>query len=101
MNQELGPVLAQYAVLFGYRIRWMMGMNFREAMHMIELRTTPQGHPSYRHVCQKMMKEIQATHPELAETIRFADFQEYYWARGESEARQRRKEREIDERFSS
>jgi thymidylate synthase ThyX len=101
INQELGPVLAQYAVLFGYRIRWMMGMNFREAMHMIELRTTPQGHPSYRHVCQNMMRAVQATYPELAETFRFADFQEYYWARGESEARQRRKERDIDEKFNS
>lgn len=101
MNRQLGPVLAQYAVLFGYKIRWMMGMNFREAMHLIELRTTPQGHPSYRRVCQKMMKEIQRMHPLLAETIRFADFKEYYWARGESEARQRRKEREIDERFQS
>jgi len=101
MNRELGPVMAQYAVLFGYKIRWMMGMNFREAMHMIELRTTPQGHSSYRHVCQKMMKAIQAMHPQLAETIRFADFNEYYWARGESEARQRRKEREIDDRFKS
>jgi thymidylate synthase ThyX len=101
INRELGPVLAQYAVLFGYKIRWMMGMNFREAMHMIELRTTPQGHPSYRHVCQKMMKELQMMHPELAETIRFADFNEYYWARGESEARQRRKEREINDRFQS
>ena len=99
MHSELGPMLAQYAVLFGYKIRWMMGMNFREAMHMIELRTTPQGHPSYRHVCQNMMKEIQSVHPQLAETIRFADFNEYYWARGESEAKQRRKEREIDERF--
>jgi thymidylate synthase ThyX len=101
MNQELGPVLAQYSVLFGYKIRWMMGMNFREAMHLIELRTTPQGHPSYRHVCQKMMKQLQEMHPELAETVRFADFNEYYWARGESEARQRRKEREIDERFQT
>jgi thymidylate synthase ThyX len=99
MHRELGPVLAQYAVLFGYNIRWTMGMNFREAMHMIELRTTPQGHPSYRHVCQKMMKAIQESYPEMAETICFADFKEYYWARGDSEARQRRKEREIDERF--
>jgi hypothetical protein len=99
MNRELGPSMAQYAVLFGYRIRWMMGMNFREAMHMIELRTTPQGHPSYRHVCQNMMKAIQKMHPELAETIQFADFKEYYWARGDSEARQRRKEREIDSRY--
>jgi thymidylate synthase ThyX len=76
-----------------------MGMNFREAMHLIELRTTPQGHPSYRRVCQQMMDAIRVQHPELAETIKFADYNEYYWSRAESEARQRRKEREINERY--
>ena len=35
-----------------YRVRFYMEMNAREAMHVIELRTTPQGHPSYRRVCQ-------------------------------------------------
>ncbi len=99
MSRELNAELAQYAVLFGYKIRWMMGMNFREAMHLIELRTTPQGHPSYRRVCQQMMRALQAEHPELASTIRFADFNTYYWSRGESEAKQRRKEREIDDKY--
>jgi thymidylate synthase ThyX len=99
MNQQFGPEVAQYAVLFGYRIRWMMGMNFREAMHMIELRTTPQGHPSYRKICQLMMDAIRTQHPDLAQMIRFADYNEYYWSRAESESRQRRKEREIDEKF--
>jgi len=99
MTRELGEESAQYAVLFGYKIRWMMGMNFREAMHLIELRTTPQGHPSYRKVCQHMMRALQAQHPDLAVTIRFADFNTYYWSRGESEAKQRRKEREIDDKY--
>jgi thymidylate synthase ThyX len=99
MTRELSPELAQYAVLFGFKIRWTMGMNFREAMHLIELRTTPQGHPSYRRVCQQMMDAIRVQHPELAETIKFADYNEYYWSRAESEARQRRKEREINERY--
>ena len=100
MKNQFSPELAQYAVLFGFRIRWMMGMNFREAMHLIELRTTPQGHPSYRKVCMQMMDAIKAQHPELASTIRFADYNEYYWSRAESEARQRRKEREIDSKYS-
>jgi thymidylate synthase ThyX len=99
MSRELSPELAQYSVLFGFKIRWTMGMNFREAMHLIELRTTPQGHPSYRHICQQMMDAIRAQHPELAETFRFADYNEYYWSRAESEARQRRKEREISSRY--
>lgn len=101
MKKALGPEIAQYAVLFGYKIRWMMGMNFREAMHLIELRTTPQGHPSYRRICQQMMDAIRVQHPDLAETIRFADFEEYYWSRAESESRQRRKEQELDEKFGN
>ncbi|HSE40234.1 MAG TPA: FAD-dependent thymidylate synthase [Acidobacteriota bacterium] len=100
MARQLSPELAQYAVLLGFKIRWIMGMNFREAMHFIELRTTPQGHPRYRHVSQQMMDAIRNQHPELAATIQFADYNEYYWSRAESEARQRRKERETDERFS-
>lgn len=99
MSRAFDPVRAQYSVLFGYKIRWMMGMNFREAMHMIELRTTPQGHPSYRRVCQRMMDEIRKQHPELAATIRFVDYNEYYWSRAESEARQRAKERELDAKY--
>ena len=101
MKKEFSDEVAQYAVLFGYRIRWMMGMNFREAMHLIELRTTPQGHPSYRKVCMRMMDTIKSQHPELGSTIKFADYNEYYWSRAESEARQRRKEREIDSKYNS
>jgi thymidylate synthase ThyX len=101
MTKQFSAELAQYAVLFGFRIRWMMGMNFREAMHLIELRTTPQGHPSYRKVCMQMMDAIKAQHPELASTIKFADYNEYYWSRAESEARQRRKEREIENRYKT
>ena len=41
-----------------YRVRFYMDMNAREAMHVIELRTTPQGHPSYRRVCQPMHRLI-------------------------------------------
>lgn len=100
INSELGREIAQYAVLFGYKIRWMMGMNMREAMHMIELRTTPQGHPSYRRVCLNMMDCIKQQHPEMAATIRFADYNEYYWSRAESEARQRVKERALDEKYA-
>ena len=41
-----------------YRVRFYMEMNAREAMHVIELRTAPQGHPSYRRVCQTMHRLI-------------------------------------------
>ena len=46
--------VAPYAVSMAYRIRYYMEMNAREAMHLIELRTAPQGHPAYRRICQAM-----------------------------------------------
>ena len=46
------PEVASYAVSMAYRVRFYMEMNAREAMHVIELRTAPQGHPAYRRVCQ-------------------------------------------------
>lgn len=65
--------LAQYAVLFGFKINWCWTVNLREATHIIELRTTPQGHPAYRRICQKMYSEIARVHPILASTISFVN----------------------------
>jgi thymidylate synthase ThyX len=67
--------VAPYAVVMAYRIRFYMDMNAREAMHVIELRTAPQGHPSYRRVCQLMHTAIAevAGHRAIAEAMRFAD----------------------------
>ena len=42
--------VAAYAVSMAYRVRFYMEMNAREAMHVIELRTAPQGHPAYRRI---------------------------------------------------
>jgi thymidylate synthase ThyX len=66
---------AQYAVAMAYRVRFVMDMNAREAMHVIELRTAPQGHPAYRRVCQQMHRLIAdvAGHHAIAGTMRFAD----------------------------
>ena len=69
---------AQYAVVMAYRVRFYMEMNAREAMHLIELRTAPQGHPAYRRVCQRMHTLIaeRAGHRAIADAIRFADHSE-------------------------
>jgi len=55
-----------------------MEMNAREAMHVIELRTSPQGHPSYRRICQLMHKAIAevAGHRAIAAAMRFVDHSE-------------------------
>jgi thymidylate synthase ThyX len=67
--------VAQYAVSMAYRVRFVMDMNAREAMHVIELRTAPQGHPAYRRVCQEMHRLIAdgAEHRAIAASMRFAD----------------------------
>ncbi len=69
------PRQAQYAVGFAYRIRYSMQLNARAAMQLLELRTAPQGHPSYRRVCQAMHRLIaeQAGHPAVAEMMRHVD----------------------------
>jgi thymidylate synthase ThyX len=78
---------AAYAVVMAYRVRFYMDMNAREAMHVIELRTAPQGHPSYRRVCQLMHRAIaeQAGHRAIADAMQFADHSEVELERLQSE----------------
>ena len=89
------PEVAAYAVSMAYRVRFTMHMNAREAMHVIELRTTPQGHPAYRRICQTMHRLIaqQAGHRAIAAAMRFADHSEVALERREAEraAEQRRR----------
>ena len=78
---------APYAVVMAYRVRFYMDMNAREAMHVIELRTSPQGHPSYRRVCQLMHRAIaeQAGHRAIAGAMQFVDHSEVELERLQSE----------------
>jgi thymidylate synthase ThyX len=72
-------LVAPYALPMANRIRFYMQMNAREAMHLIELRTSRQGHPSYRWVGQEMLRRIgeDAGHRAIAEAMRFADLDDY------------------------
>jgi thymidylate synthase ThyX len=83
---DLGHV-APYAVVMAYRVRFYMEMNAREAMHVIELRTAPQGHPAYRRVCQLMHHAIAevAGHRAIAAAMQFADHSEVELERLQSE----------------
>ena len=69
------PLQAPYAVALAYRLRYSMQFNAREAMHMLELRTSPQGHPAYRRLCQKMHNLIaaRAGHAVVAAMMKFVD----------------------------
>ncbi|HSO95697.1 MAG TPA: FAD-dependent thymidylate synthase [Acidimicrobiia bacterium] len=73
------PDEAAYAVALAYRVRFVMQFNAREAMHLLELRSSPQGHPAYRQVAQEMHRLIaeQAGHPAIAAAMRHVDHQTY------------------------
>ncbi len=66
---------ASYAVSLGYRIRYVMQMNAREAMHLCELRSAPQGHPTYRRIAQEMHRQIaeRAGHRAIAAAMQHVD----------------------------
>jgi thymidylate synthase ThyX len=81
------PEQAPYAVALAYRVRFVMQMNAREAMHLLELRTSPQGHPVYRRVCQEMHRLIaeEAGHRCLAAAMSHVDHTTYELERLASE----------------
>ncbi len=81
------PEQAQYVVNFAYKYKYFMKLNLREATHLIELRTVPQGHPDYRKVAQNMYRNIKKVHPNLSKIIKFVDMNQYKLERLESEKR--------------
>jgi len=66
---------APYAVSLAYRVRFNLNLNARSAMHTIELRSTPQGHPAYRQVVQQMhnLVEKEAGHQAIAAMMTFVN----------------------------
>jgi thymidylate synthase ThyX len=67
------PRAAIYALCLGYRIRYVLDLNAREAMQLIELRSGREGHPSYRAVAHEMHAQIAAVHPMVADAMRHVD----------------------------
>jgi thymidylate synthase ThyX len=67
------PTAAPYALCLGYRIRYILDLNAREAMQLIELRSGREGHPSYRAVAHEMHAQIAAVHPAVAGAMTHVD----------------------------
>jgi thymidylate synthase ThyX len=84
---ERYPEQAPYAVSLAYRVRFVMQMNAREAMHLLELRTAPAGHPAYRRVGQEMHRliEEQAGHRAIAAAMSYVDHTTYELERLDAE----------------
>jgi thymidylate synthase ThyX len=83
------PTQAAYVVPLAYKIRYVMQMSAREAMHLLELRSAPQGHPAYRHIAQEMHRQIGevAGHRLIAASMRFVDYSDVELGRLEAEER--------------
>lgn len=69
------PDKAQYAVCLAYLVRFRIRVNARAAMHLIELRSSRQGHPTYRYIAQEMHRLIdeKAGHHAIAAMMSFVD----------------------------
>jgi thymidylate synthase ThyX len=65
--------VAPYALCLGYRIRYVLDMNAREAMQLIELRSGREGHPSYRAIAHALHAEIARVHPAVAASMTHVD----------------------------
>ncbi len=89
------PEQGQYIVNFAYNYPYFMKFNLREACHLIELRTVPQGHADYRRVAQHMFKQINKIHPNLSRIMKFVDLKEYDLERFESEKRTEEKRKNL------
>jgi len=89
------PEQGQYVVNFAYNYPYFMKFNLREACHLIELRTIPQGHADYRLVAQQMFKQINKIHPNLSKIMKFVDLKEYDLERFESEKRTEEKKKNL------
>jgi thymidylate synthase ThyX len=86
ISQDL-PDAAQYVVPFAYRVRWRIKLNLREVYHLVELRSSRQGHPSYRTVAQEIYQQINAVHPTLVANMHFVDLNDYALERLAAEQR--------------
>ena len=92
LHDALAPYLPEqsaYTVALAFNIRFVMQLNAREAMHVLELRSGPQGHPAYRRIVQEMHRLIaeQAGHRAIADAMRFVDHSETSLGRLEAEQR--------------
>lgn len=67
---------AQYATLFGHKMRYRFLTNLREAFHLIELRTGPDGHPGYRKICNQMFELLRTKYPRFAKAMQFVNQRE-------------------------
>ncbi|WP_068468660.1 FAD-dependent thymidylate synthase [Candidatus Protochlamydia phocaeensis] len=88
------PEEAQYVVPMAYNIRWYFHVNLRALQWLCELRSSPAGHPSYRHIAQTMAKVVCQTFPAFERFFKFVDYEGYELGRLEQEQRKFEKQQQ-------
>ncbi len=73
LEQEGYHYEAQYALCMGYLMRYRFVTSLRELFHMLELRTSPQGHPGYRKLCNEMYRLLKEAYPVSAAAMQFVN----------------------------
>lgn len=75
------PEEAQYVVPMAYNIHWYFHVNLRALQWLCELRSSPAGHPGYRHVAQEIAKQVSAVLPSFERFFKFVDYEGYMLGR--------------------
>ncbi|MCH9608494.1 MAG: Flavin-dependent thymidylate synthase [Chlamydiales bacterium] len=89
--QEL-PEEAQYIVPMAYNIRWYFHINLRALQWLCELRSSPAGHPNYRHIAQEMARQTIEAVPSFENFFKFVNYEGYELGRLDQEERKIQKQ---------
>ena len=73
LYEEGRPLEAPYALCLAFRVRYILDLNAREAIHLIELRSGREGHTGYRRIAQRMHELIGEVHPAVAAAMSHVD----------------------------
>lgn len=85
------PEEAQYVVPMAYNVHWYFHVNLRALQWLCELRSSPQGHPTYRLIAQEMARQTSDAIPAFDRFFKFVDYDGYQLGRLNSEIRKEEK----------
>lgn len=88
------PEEAQYVVPMAYNIHWYFHINLRSLQWLTELRSSAQGHPTYRWIAQEMARQTSEAVPEFERFFKFVDFDGYELGRLGAEIRMEEKKQQ-------
>lgn len=88
------PEEAQYVVPMAYNIHWYFHINLRALQWLCELRSSAQGHPTYRLIAQEMARQVSQAVPEFERFFKFVDFEGYELGRLGAEIRMEEKKQQ-------